>query len=286
MKLIRIIQNVLPSRLGFASAFLSGGLSLTCAFSTLGDPIFTDATLSAGFNGMGFNFGAPIWGDFNNDGNLDLFVDNYFREPPYLYQNQGDGTFTDIFPTSGINGRGDRQGSAWFDFDNDGDLDLSCIKGASGGTTLRPPRDRRVSLLPLRKTWPSAVSRANESLNSRKKSVVKRLARRDKDADARNARYEQLRHQIDDYYAVKSPWTVDDSELEGTLFRLMGAEVAIWQLCDNLKQRNDENYSTASAVSTRLHEEFLNTAERALAQIKAQTALNGHPHRCVLEPRL
>jgi len=34
----------------------------------------------------------------------------------------------------------------------------------------------------------------------------------------------------------------------------MGAEVAIWQLCDNLKQRNDENYSTASAVSTRLYE--------------------------------
>ena len=116
--------------------------------------------------------------------------------------------------------------------------------------------------------------------------MVKRLARRDKDADARNARYEQLRHQIDDYYAVKSSWTGDDSELEGTLFRLMGAEVAIWQLCDNLKQRNDENYSTASAVSTRLHEEFLNTAERALAQIKAQTALNEYPHRCVLEPRL
>ncbi len=50
---------------------------------------------------------------------------------------------------------------------------------------------------------------------------------RDKDSDTRNARYEQLRHQIDDYYAVKSSWTGDDSELEGTLFRLMGAEVAI-----------------------------------------------------------
>ncbi len=50
---------------------------------------------------------------------------------------------------------------------------------------------------------------------------------RDKDADARNARYEQLRHQIDDYYAVQSPWTGDDSELEDRLFRVMGAEVAI-----------------------------------------------------------
>jgi hypothetical protein len=141
MKLIRITQNVLPPRLGFASAFLSGGLSLTCALSTLGDPIFTDATLSAGFNGMGFTFGAPIWGDFNNDGNLDLFVDNYYREPPYLYQNNGDGTFTDIFPTSGINEGGDRQGSAWVDFDNDSDLDLSFIKGASGGHTLGRKKD-------------------------------------------------------------------------------------------------------------------------------------------------
>jgi len=41
-------------------------------------------------------------------------------------------------------------------------------------TAHRPSRDPRVSLLPLRKIWPSAVSRANASLNSRKKSVVKR----------------------------------------------------------------------------------------------------------------
>jgi len=40
-----------------------------------------------------------------------------------------------------------------------------------GASTMR---DRRVSLLRSRKTWPSAVSRANESLNSRKKSAVKR----------------------------------------------------------------------------------------------------------------
>src|SRR4030095_16399458 len=102
---------------------------------------FTDVTGSAGLHGTGFNFGVPIWGDFNNDGNLDLLVDNYFREPPYLYQNNGDGTFTDIFPTSGINGGGDRQGSAWVDFDNDGDLDLSYIKGASGARNLGRKKD-------------------------------------------------------------------------------------------------------------------------------------------------
>jgi hypothetical protein len=116
-------------------------LLLIATRSTVFSVTFTDVTGSAGLHGTGFNFGVPIWGDFNNDGNLDLLVDNYFREPPYLYQNNGDGTFTDIFPTSGINGGGDRQGSAWVDFDNDGDLDLSYIKGASGARNLGRKKD-------------------------------------------------------------------------------------------------------------------------------------------------
>jgi hypothetical protein len=91
-----------------------------------------------------------------------------------------------------------------------------------------------------------------------------------KSAEARNARYEQLQEQIGDYYSVESPWTGPDAELEGTLFRLMGAEVGIWQLRDNLKDRNDANYSTASFVATRLHEEVLCTGERALSIFRAR----------------
>ena len=50
-------------------------------------------------------------------------------------------------------------------------------------------------------------------------------------AEKRNARYDQLKHQIDDYYTVDSPWKrADDVELESTLIHLMGAEVRIWQL--------------------------------------------------------
>ena len=107
----------------------------------LADPIFTDATVSAGLNEMGVTFANPIWGDFDNDGDLDVFVDGYYKQPPYVYRNNGDGTFTDIFPTSGINLGGDRQGSAWVDFDNDGDLDLSFIKGASGDHQLGNKKD-------------------------------------------------------------------------------------------------------------------------------------------------
>ena len=105
------------------------------------DVAFIDVTSLAGLHDMGETFASPIWGDFNRDGYLDVFVDNRYKGPPYVYQNNGNGTFTDVFAKSGINLVGDRQGSAWVDFDNDGDLDLSFIKGASGTHKLGIKKD-------------------------------------------------------------------------------------------------------------------------------------------------
>jgi len=66
----------------------------------------------------------PLWGDYDNDGDLDLFVTNY--EPPrdFFYRNDGDGNFTKITQGAWVTDSGAGVGAVWGDYDNDGFLDL------------------------------------------------------------------------------------------------------------------------------------------------------------------
>jgi len=63
------------------------------------------------------------WGDFDNDGNLDLFVGMKGDVPNKLYRNDN-GTFKEIAAEVGIADTVDTRGAAWGDFDGDGNLDL------------------------------------------------------------------------------------------------------------------------------------------------------------------
>ncbi len=88
-----------------------------------GDGTFTDITAQAGVGAEGlFGMGVAV-GDYDNDGFPDLFILGYGR--CILYHNNGDGTFTDVTTHAGVANLGKWGSSAaWFDYDNDGLLDL------------------------------------------------------------------------------------------------------------------------------------------------------------------
>jgi enediyne biosynthesis protein E4 len=87
-----------------------------------GDGTFADVTERAGVaNRGGFGMGAA-WGDYDNDGLLDLYVTNYGRS--ILYHNNGDGTFTDVTDRAGVANERWAATPLWFDYDGDGYLDL------------------------------------------------------------------------------------------------------------------------------------------------------------------
>lgn len=86
------------------------------------------------------SFGAGAWGDYDGDGDPDLFLGNH-ADLPSLWRNNGDGTFTDVAPTMfSVYDRADSHGAAWGDYDGDGDLDLMECVGAQSGTGLGPNR--------------------------------------------------------------------------------------------------------------------------------------------------
>ncbi|MBV9762125.1 MAG: CRTAC1 family protein [Acidobacteriaceae bacterium] len=88
------------------------------------DGAFTDVTRAAGLANPGAgNYGMGVAvGDYDNDGNADLFVTSYGRN--ILYHNNGDGTFTDVTAKAGVAGGGWSVSAGFFDYDNDGRLDL------------------------------------------------------------------------------------------------------------------------------------------------------------------
>ncbi|MEE8584661.1 MAG: CRTAC1 family protein [Acidobacteriota bacterium] len=87
-----------------------------------GDGTFSDVTVPSGTAFQGLSMGAA-WGDFDGDGDLDLFVTNYGRN--LLFRNGGEGSFDEVSQSAGVHGpQGFWSGASWGDYDLDGDLDL------------------------------------------------------------------------------------------------------------------------------------------------------------------
>jgi hypothetical protein len=94
---------------------------------------FTDVASSAGV-ALANNAWASAWGDYDNDGWLDLFVANFTGGTNLLYRNLGNGTFEKLDVGSPIRDGNLRATVAWVDYDNDGFLDLFITCG--NGTPL------------------------------------------------------------------------------------------------------------------------------------------------------
>ena len=96
-------------------------------YSNNGDGSFTNVATDLGVDLRAYNSTGAAWGDYNNDGHLDLYVANFFpSEQDFLYENQG-GSFTEVGRARGminVIAQGAVTSVAWGDYNNDGLLDL------------------------------------------------------------------------------------------------------------------------------------------------------------------
>lgn len=136
---------------GDLDLFISCWLERTCLLRNDGGFRFTDVTLQMGVADDGAGQGA-CWGDYNNDGWLDLYLCNRtgtnYPSPPFpistnpnrLFRNDAGKRFTEVALEEGVQAGSDPSFQAtFFDFDRDGDADLylSNDKGLSQACAVR-----------------------------------------------------------------------------------------------------------------------------------------------------
>ena len=135
---------------GFKDLFVSRTFSPNQLFHNNGDGTFIDVTRESGIGADSCTTVAG-WGDYDNDGLLDLYVGRYLDprkripttfyarngEPNQLYHNNGDGTFTNVTKQAGVGDTGLCLGVVWGDFNDDGYADLFVVNDFGRKTLYR-----------------------------------------------------------------------------------------------------------------------------------------------------
>ena len=104
-------------------------------FRNDGEWKFTDVAAAAGVVGSGYSMGVAA-GDYDNDGNVDLFIAGV--EQNILYRNTGEEKFQDVTSRTGIKSDVWSVAAGWFDYDNDGWLDLFVVNYLQWSPSMNP----------------------------------------------------------------------------------------------------------------------------------------------------
>ena len=106
---------------GWMDIYLVNGRGSNRLYRNRGDGTFADVTGEAGVGDSSYGMGCTF-GDYDNDGRVDIYVTNV--GPNVLYRNQGDGAFRDVSRRSGVADPRWGTSAAFADYDGDGLLDL------------------------------------------------------------------------------------------------------------------------------------------------------------------
>ncbi|MFQ5510475.1 MAG: FG-GAP repeat domain-containing protein, partial [Candidatus Krumholzibacteriia bacterium] len=125
---------------GDKDIFVSNYLVPSRLYRNNGDGTFTNRATAAGMTAVGKSHSAA-WADYDNDGNLDLFVGNYgiaaVPDPNLLYHSNGDGTFTEVAASAGVaDSTKPALACTWVDYDSDNDPDLYIAYDKTKGNVL------------------------------------------------------------------------------------------------------------------------------------------------------